>query len=173
MPQNPERELTSKSSQTEPVEVGQIVGSFGLKGQVKVQPSTVFLERFGKGERLLINGEWYEIEKSSIHKNRPLLKLKGIGSVEAAEALKWATLMAVGNPELKDGEFLVEDLIGLEVVDQEGRILGPVKEVLNYPAHDLLVVGELLVPLVKEFVKDVDLESRRITVHLIPGMLPE
>lgn len=80
---------------------------------------------------------------------------------------------AEGRPELEEDQFLTEDLLDLEVYTEDGQLLGTVDEVLNNPAHDILVVGELMIPVVKEFVLDVDLDEEKITVRLIPGMLPE
>ncbi|HWD38527.1 MAG TPA: ribosome maturation factor RimM [Fimbriimonas sp.] len=172
-PPSHERKPTSESSQTERVRVGQIVGAFGLRGQVKVQPLTDFFERFEKGSTLFLRGEPVLIEDSRIHKGRPLIKLKGVKDATAAEGLKWEYLEAEGRPELEEDQFLTEDLLDLEVYTEDGQLLGTVDEVLNNPAHDILVVGELMIPVVKEFVLDVDLDEEKITVRLIPGMLPE
>jgi 16S rRNA processing protein RimM len=153
--------------------VGQIVGAFGLKGLVKVVPLTDFLERFEKGSRLRLKGEWVEIEEFRIHKKRPLLKLSGITTATAAEALQWEYLEipAAEKPELEEDEFLSEDLIGLKVVTVEGRELGEVDDVIPMPAHDVIQIGELLIPAVREFVKDIDFDANVMTVKLIPGMI--
>jgi 16S rRNA processing protein RimM len=120
-----------------------------------------------------VKENWYVIEKSAIHKGRPLLKLSGIGSVELAEGLKWEKMSAAGEPELDDDEYLVSDLIGLQVITDEGLQLGKIDEILPYPAHDILVIGEVMIPLIKEFVKEIDPESNTVTVHLIPGMVSD
>ena len=153
--------------------VGQIVGAFGLKGSVKVVAMTDFLERFSKGSRLRLKGEWVEVEDFRIHKKRPLLKLSGVTTATAAEALQWEYLEipAEEKPELEEDEFLSEDLIGLEVVTVEGQELGVVDDVIPMPAHDVIQVGELLIPAVREFVKDIDFDANKMTVQLIPGML--
>jgi 16S rRNA processing protein RimM len=148
------------------------VGAFGLKGQLKVDSLTDFLERFEPGARLLLRGEWVEVEAMSIHKGRPLLKLRGVDNITAAEKLQWEYLEALGRPELDEDEFLAEDLVGLKVMTEAGEELGVVDEVLPYPAQDILKVGEIMIPLVKEFVKNIDEPSGTITVHLIPGMRP-
>jgi 16S rRNA processing protein RimM len=155
--------------------VGKIVGAFGLKGEVKVEPMTDFLERMHKGSRLRLKGEWVTVEAFRIHKDRPLLKLSGINSVEAAQALQWQELLSASTerPALDDDEYLTEDLIGMKVVTVDGQDLGQVDDVLPMPAHDVLQIGELLLPAVKEFVKDIDLDGEIITVKLIPGMLDE
>ena len=102
--------------------VGQIVGAFGLKGQVKVLPMTDFLERFQKGARLRLNEGWVEVETFSIHKERPLIKFRGINDIASAEKLQWAYLEVPvpERPELDDDEFLTEDLIGLRVSTVDG-----------------------------------------------------
>jgi 16S rRNA processing protein RimM len=155
------------------VRVGQIAGAFGLRGQVKVQPLTDFAaERFRKGARLRLNGEWVEVESASVHKGRPLLKLRGIDTIDAAEALQFKFLEAADRPRMGRDEFLIADLIGLAVRTAEGETLGSVEEVLQNPAHEILVVGEIMIPLVERFVKAVDVRDRTITVELIPGMRP-
>jgi len=157
------------------IRVGQIVASFGLKGMVKVMPMTDFLERFEKGSKLRLKGEWVEVESFSIHKKRPLLKLSGIRNIAAAEALKWEYLEIPESqkPELDEDEVLSQDLIGLVVVTVDGRELGVVDDIIPMPAHDVIQIGELLIPAVREFVKDIDFDTGIMTVELIPGMLEE
>lgn len=153
------------------VRVGQIVGTHGLKGQVKVDLLTDFPERLAIGRRLRLEGEWVEVTDLLWHKNRPILRLDGVRSIEAAEALKWKFLEAAEDDlDLEEDEFMIKDLLGLEVFEESGRRLGEVEDVLPYPAQDLLKVGELLIPLVKEFVLDVDLDAGRVTVRLLEGM---
>ena len=155
--------------------IGQIVGAFGIRGQVKVDPSTDFLDRFAAGSRLRLNGNWVEVETFAVHKKRPLIKLRGIDTTNQAEALQWQYLETPTErkPDLADDEFLSADLVGLKVVTVEGRELGKVTDVIPMPAHDVIQVGELLIPAVVEFVTDVDLDAGIMTVKLIPGMLPE
>lgn len=168
----------SKSSQNPNsgfVQIGQIVGAHGIKGHVKVQPFTDFLQRFKKGSRLRLKGDWVEVKECMIHKDRPVLLLSSVKDRNDAEALQWQYLeCAAGDlPELEDDEYLTEDLLGLKVVTEDGLELGEVDDVLDLPAQSVLVVGEVQIPMVKEFVKDIDLDAETITVHLIPGMLGE
>ena len=72
---------------------------------------------------------------------------------------------------MEENEFFTEDLIGLKVVTTDGQELGVVDDVLGAPAQDILVIGEVMIPAVKEFVKEVDLEAGLIRVELIPGFL--
>lgn len=153
--------------------IGRIVSAHGLRGQVNVEPLSDFWERFSVGSVLKIRDRAFRIESSSLHKGRPLLKLEGVEDRSAAEQLQWEYLeVADSRPDLQEDEFLVEDLVGLRVFTVEGEELGEVDDVIDMPAHEVLQIGEILVPFVSEFVKDVDLDQERITVQLIPGMRP-
>ncbi len=154
--------------------VGQIVGTHGLKGHVKVDLLTDFPERVNKGRRLLLNGNWVQVLECKWHKSRPILELEGIDHISKAQPLQWAYLEAPADeqPELEEDEYLTEDLLDLEVFTTAGEKLGIVDDVLAYPAHDTLQVGEILIPVVKQFVKKIDIDAGRIEVELIPGMRP-
>ncbi len=110
-----------------------------------------------------------------MHKGRPLVKLSGIDTIDAAEKLQWTYLESATRqkPILEEDEFMTEDLIGLRVVTESGELLGKVDDVQSFPAHDTLIVGTIMIPAVKAFVKDVDLASGQLVVCLIPGMRPE
>jgi len=142
---------------------------------VKVVPMTDFLERFEKGSKLRLKGEWVTVEGFKIHKKRPLLRLSGVTTATAAEGLQWEYLEipTAQKPELEEDEFLSEDLIGLKVITVEGKELGEVDDVIPMPAHDVIQVGTLLIPAVREFVKEIDFDENVMTVQLIPGMLDE
>lgn len=162
----------SQNVAAEFVRVGQIVGAHGLKGQVKVELMTDFPERLGPGARLRLDGDWVEVKEAQFHKNRLLLKLFEVKDRTAAEALQWKYLEAKADRdvELDEDEYFTEDLIGLQVQTVEGEALGAIDEVLAMPAHDVLVVGKVMIPVVREFIKDVDLDAGRVTVQLIEGM---
>ncbi len=155
--------------------VGKIVGAFGLKGEVKVEPLTDFLERMHKGSRLRLKGEWITVDGFRMQKGRPLLKLEGIDNANDAQALQWQVLesTATERPDLEEDEFFTADLIGMHVKTIEGLELGLVTDVLELPAHDVIQVGEIMIPAIKEFIKDVDIDNEVLTVQLIPGMLPD
>lgn len=157
------------------IKIGQIVGAHGIQGFIKVEPMTDFLSRFDKGSRLRLDGEWVDVVQSSLHKGRPLIRLAHISDRTSAEKLQWKYLEAPEEeaPRLEEDEYLTDDLLDLEVFTEEGEKLGFVDDVLPMPAQDILVVGEIMIPLVKEFVKLVDLENEKIIVHLIPGMRGE
>lgn len=154
------------------VRIGQIVGAFGIKGQVKVEPLTNFESRFQPGNTVFIDDKPFVIQKFQIHKNRPLVKLKGVENMTQAEALQWKYMDAEGEPDLEDDEFLIEDLIGLKVVTEDGEELGVVDDIEDYPAHQIVIVGEIMIPLVDEFVTEIDLDEEIMRVKLIYGMRP-
>ncbi len=154
------------------VPVGRIVGAHGLKGEMKVELLTDFVERLDIGRRLRLKGEWVTVESSRIQNKRLILGLSGIEDIDQAKALQWETLEAPSDsrPELEADEYVTADLIGMKVATTEGEDLGAVEDVLLMPAHDVLVVSGIMIPAVKQFVKQVDLTGRTITVELIEGM---
>src|SRR5687768_9131391 len=118
------------------VRVGQIVGAWGLKGHVKVLPLLESAPGFSKGSRLRLDGEWVTVVEGKVHKGRPLIKLEGVDSATAAEALQWHFLEAPESEiELDEDEYRTEDLIGLQVVTIDGAPVGVVSDVLPLPAH--------------------------------------
>ena len=147
-----------------------------MEGWVKVQPTTDFPERFSRGARLIISQETEprQIQGVHWHKEQARIKLRGIDTVEQAEALI-GRLVEVNDdqrPTLREDEIYTRDLMGLDVFLESGEKLGVVDDVLKSPAQDLLVVDEMLIPIVREFVREVDLTGRRVIVRLIPGMRP-
>ena len=153
--------------------IGQIVGEFGLRGHLKVRLSTDFPHRFDVGSRVMVGDVWAEILECRWHQGRPVILLDIARSITEAEALKWAFIKGEDTaPELQEDEYRTGDLLGLAVLTEEGEALGVVDDVERYPAQDVLVVGEIRIPAVKNFVLAVNLEARAITVRLIPGMRP-
>lgn len=154
------------------VTIGKVVGPHGIKGGLKIQPQTDFFERFEPGSVVYLNGEPVTITRLTSHKTQVRIETKEVLDRNTAEALKWAkvSVPAEDLPELDDDEFYTADLIGLDVVNVEGKKLGVVKEIFPSPAHDILVIGDTMIPIVKEFVKEIDLDEGRIVVAPIPGM---
>lgn len=135
--------------------------------------STGFLERFAKGAVLYIDHRPYTVLSQFKHKSQVRVQLEGIDTIEQGELLIGHAVEVPSDvrPEMEEDEFYVGDLIGMDVVTTEGQQLGSVTKVLTYPAQDLLQVDKLLIPAIEEFVKEIDLEKRLITVKLLPGML--
>lgn len=166
----------------EKLEVGQIVNTFGIKGEVKVTPFTDDINRFDDLKKVYVKTrkeeKLYTVENVRYHKNMVLLKLEGIENPEQAELLKNAFLEIDREDAvpLKEGQFFIADLIGLEVYTDEGKLLGKVDDIYNTGANDIYVVKDelgkqVLLPGIKDVIKQVDLESEKIIVHLIPGLI--
>jgi 16S rRNA processing protein RimM len=110
------------------------------------------------------------------HQQRVLLTFVGYESRDAAQTLVGATIFALRSEvPLGQSEFFDRDLVGLALRDRVGRELGTVVAVEHYPGSDMLIVGpkRKMVPLVRQFVRNVDLERREITVELPPGLLDD
>ncbi len=143
-------------------------------------PQTDFPERFEVGAELWIEHEGgpFKVERVRWQKGQPVLKLSAVDDRDHAESLRGRYLRVPGShlAELEEGEFYLFQLMGLEVVTDGGRQLGRLKDVLQTGANDVYVVdspaGELLLPAIADVIRDVDLTAGRITVHLLPGLMP-
>lgn len=157
------------------VTIGQVVGPHGIKGGVRVKVLTDFTERFDLGAKVWLAGEERTVKHASWHKEQVRLVLSGIPDRNAAEDLKWeyVSVPESDQPELDEDEFLTSDLFGLKVVTTEGKTIGRISDVISNPVQDVLVVGKTLIPMVKQFVKDINLKTKTVTVELIDGMWEE
>jgi len=160
------------------VAIGRVVGPWGLKGDLKVVSLTDFPERFTPGRSLYVEGVPHTVERCRWHKGRAYVKLCGIDSATAAEALR-QRLLEVPEAELKplkQGEYYQFQIVGLRVRSSEGQALGRVTEIVSTGSNDVFVVqgegGELLIPAVDDVVKAIDLEEGWIEVELVEGLLP-
>ena len=164
------------------LEIGQIVNTFGIKGEVKVAPFTDDIKRFDDLKKVYVktkkDSKLYEVENARYHKNMVLLKLEGINNPEDAEMLRNAFLEVEREDAvpLKEGTYFIADLIGLDVYTDEGKLLGKVDDIYNTGANDIYVVKDelgkqVLLPGIKDVIKEVNLESEKIIVHLIPGLI--
>lgn len=154
--------------------VARVVGAHGLKGYLKLDLLTDFPERLSAGSRLRLDGQWVTVWATSVHQNRLMVLLAEVKDRTSAEALRGKVLEAEDRkPNLDPDEFMVRDLVGCRVVTTGGVAIGAVDDVLPYPAHDVLVVGETLIPFVKAIVKSVNLAAREVVVDPIPGLLDQ
>ncbi|MGI8923065.1 MAG: ribosome maturation factor RimM [Fimbriimonadales bacterium] len=157
------------------VVIGKVVSTFGLKGFLKVWPLTDFPERFDVGETIWIAGEPRKIREVQWHNKQARVRLEGVSRLVLAEALvgQEISVDADDKRDLEPGEYMIDDLVGLEVFDEGGSLLGTLDEVVQAPAHDIYRVGGAMIPAVSEFVKSIDLESRKVVVAPIPGMFED
>ena len=160
------------------LEVGQIVNSYGIKGFLKVVPFVDTIEQFKDFKKLYMqNNEELEVEEIKFSKNLVLVKVKGINTIEEAIKLKNVFLYVKREDiKLKDGAHFIVDLIGLEVYTDDGKLLGVLKEVLQPGANDVYIVEDedkkqILLPVIPDVVNDINLEERKIIVHLLEGLI--
>lgn len=165
-------------------QVGKIVNTQGIKGEVRVLSNSDFKDvRFAVGSKLeakMRNGsETIEIERHYTHKNFDILKLKGYENIN--DVLKFKNALLMGDPltdeALGEGEYFVEQIVGLNVIDQDGNEVGVVKEINTQSYQKLLTVKtkgkDAMIPYIDEFVDYIDLESNTMHVNLIPGLIDE
>lgn len=161
------------------LEVGKIVNTHGLKGEVKVVHWTDYPEVFEDIKNVsLKNGQNFEIKGVKYQKNNIILKLSGIDKIEDAEKLKNSILYAEKTElgELPDGVYYVADLLGLRVKTDEGEILGTISDVINTGANDIYEVKRedkkpLLIPVIDDVVLNISMEDGEVLVHLMEGLL--
>ena len=125
---------------------------------------------FAGAGTVLLDGEPRAVERLAGTAERPILRLSGVESREAAEALRGASLALPGAPELSEGEFWASDLEGCLVVDG-AREIGVVERMVALPSCEALEVGDRLIPMVRDAIRSIDLERRRIEVDM--GFLGE
>lgn len=162
----------------EKIKIGKIVNTVGLKGEVKVYNYSDSIEIYETIESIYVEDRLTVIENVRAQKNMVILKLEGADDRNAAEALRGRELYITEDdlPELPEGRYYVRDLIGMSVIEKDGKLLGHVTDVLQNTAQDIFEVErengkKLLIPKVDQFVLDIDTEKREITVKLIEGML--
>ena len=164
------------------LEIGQIVNTHGIKGEIKVTPFTNDITRFDDLKEVYVKSKkeskLYKVEGVRYHKNMVLIKLEGINTPEQADLLRNAYLEVDREHAvpLEEGTYYIVDLIGLEVYTEEGKLLGKVDDIYNTGANDIYVIKDelgkqVLLPGIKDVIKNVDLEGGKITVHLIPGLI--
>jgi 16S rRNA processing protein RimM len=166
----------SGSSETPPLSdeliVGELVGPFGIAGEVKLYPLTDFPERLRRYRCLVLalpDGSRREVrvQRARSHKTLWLLKLRDVNTPAEAEALRGARVMVPAHlaEPLPEGHYYLHDVIGLRAVTADGEELGTVTDVLRSPANDVYVAGSLLIPAVKAVVDRIDPAAGLLVVH--------
>lgn len=164
------------------LEIGQIVNTFGVKGMVKVRPFTDDIKRFDKLKYVYVekngNQTKYEIEEVKYHKDMVLIKFKNIDKLEQAEELRnsYLTITRDSAEKLEEGRYYIVDLLGLEVYTDEQILLGTLEDIFNTGSNDIYVVKnnqgkQILLPAIQDVIKQIDIEHKKIIVHLLPGLI--
>lgn len=167
--------------------VGQISRPHGVQGEVKIVPTTDDPSRFADLDIVYIGATAIEADAHRVETVRlqptgrglvVIMKIEGVDTREQVETLRRRQVFARASdlPPLDDDEFYIHDLIGLEVVTDTGELVGPVDDVMTMPAQQVLVVARrgrnpAMIPIVHEFVEDINLEERKIIIRPIEGLL--
>ena len=161
------------------LECGKIINTHGIKGALKVESwcdspyILAELERVFTSENGIMKE--HEVIKASVFKQFVILELKDVITIESAETMKNTVIyLSRDDLELEEGEFFIEDLIVLPVIDaDDGKKYGEIIDVMNTGASDIYVIktetGEAMIPAVAEFVKNIDLEEG-VFIKPIEGM---
>ena len=164
------------------LQVGVITQTHGIRGEVKVFPTTDDAKRFQDLEHVLLDAGKellsLEIENVKFFKQFVILKFKGYDNINDVERYKRCPLL-VGRSEavpLEEDEYFITDMIGLQVVTDMGEDFGVLKDVLVTGANDVYVIehpvaGEVLVPAIKECILEVDISGRKMKIHVMEGLL--
>lgn len=164
------------------LKVGVITSTHGIKGEVKVFPTTDDVKRFKKGINLILEtGKEQldlEVEGVKFFKQFVILKFKGIDDINQIEKYKRKELFVTREHavKLKKDEYFIADLIGLSVIDEEDNTIGVLGDVMETGANDVYVVKmadekEVLIPAIKQCILEVNVEEGFVKVHMMEGLL--
>lgn len=162
--------------------VGVFANTHGIRGEIKVFPTTDDVTRFKKLKTLYLDKgtEFMKLEVSSVRffKNMVIMKFKGIDNINDIEKYKGKDLLIERKQAvpLQKNEYFICDIIGSNVVTEKGEEVGTLKEVLQTGANDVYVVKtkegkEVLFPVIDECVLDINTEEKVVTVRLMPGIM--
>lgn len=162
--------------------VGVITTTHGIRGEVKVFPTTDDPKRFKKLKEVLLDTgrerRKMEIESCKFQKNLVIVKFKGIDNINDVEQYRKCDLYVSRKNavKLEENENFIVDLIGLDVILEDGTAFGTMKDVLKTGANDVYIIEtlegkEVLFPAIPECILDVNLEENTMTVHIMKGLL--
>ena len=164
------------------LQAGVITSTHGIRGEVKVFPTTDDAQYFRELKKVYLDtGKEQiplEIEHVKFFKQFAILKFKGIDNINDIEKYKGKSLMIDREDAspLGEDEYYIGDLIGMEVFTEDGNKFGVLKDVMETGANDVYIVdtpehGEILVPAIHDCILDVDIEEKKMKIHLLPGLI--
>lgn len=162
------------------LEIGKIVNTHALRGDVKVQPWCDDPDIFHELEYVYAGNEKFEIVNSRLHKNFVILHLKGIEDINKAETYKNKVLTVEREMlgELPEGTYYICDLLGLEVKTTDGSVLGKIEDIIKTGSNDVYVVNNgtkkpILLPVIDDVVKEVNIDEGYVVAELIKGLVDD
>lgn len=162
--------------------VGVIANTHGIRGEVKVYPTTDDINRFKKLKKCILNtGKEYidlNVESVKFFKNMVILKFKEYNNINDIECYKGKDILVSRDNavKLEKGEYYIADILGAKVILEDGSEFGVLEDVMQTGANDVYVVKtldnkEVLLPKIDECVKKLDIENKIVTVHIMKGLL--
>lgn len=164
--------------------IGVIANTHGIKGEVKVFPTTDDVNRYKQLKEVILDtGKEHkklEIENIRFFKQMVIVKFKGIDTINDIEKYKGKDILVTREQAipLEEDEYFIYDIIGATVVTEEGEEIGTLEEVLQTGANDVFVVTslegkELLFPVIQDCVREINIEEKKVTIHVMKGLLEE
>ena len=162
--------------------VGVIANTHGIRGEVKVYPTTDDINRFKKLKKCILDtGKEYidlNVESVKFFKNMVILKFKEYNNINDIECYKGKDILVSRDKavKLEKGEYYIADILGAKVILEDGSEFGVLEDVMQTGANDVYVVKtldnkEVLLPKIDECVKKLDIENKIVTVHIMKGLL--
>ncbi|MBV8147698.1 MAG: 16S rRNA processing protein RimM [Candidatus Eremiobacteraeota bacterium] len=172
-PQPSTRATLNKSNE---FPIGRIAGIFGIRGELKCDPSDSGRALFFEGAALScdVKGKRETVHLESVreHKGRLLIALDEAPDATSADRYIGATFYAQRDElDVAEDEYLDVDLVGCDVISVDGKQYGQVSRVDHYPGNDMLIVGSYMLPMVAAFIKSIDVKKKAIVVEVPPGLL--
>ena len=164
------------------LQVGVITSTHGIRGEVKVFPTTDDPKRFKKLKQVILDTgkekRDLEVESVKFFKQFVILKFKGIDNINDIERYKRCPLLVTRDHAvpLQEDEYFIADMIGMQVVTEDGALFGTLKDVIETGANDVYIIessehGEVLVPAIKECILDINIEEQKMQIHLMDGLV--
>ena len=146
--------------------IGEISSAYGLTGQLWVFPHTDYPERFLELKSVMVAGKLLQINSATLNKGRVIVKFKGIDHINDAEKLKGERvyIKSTDKIELNEDEYFYEDLMAMNIFTESGEDLGKIINIIKTGANDVYETDIAMIPAVKEFVKSIDIVSKKMVV---------
>ena len=165
-------------------QVGVLTSPHGVRGEIKVYPTTDDLRRFKRLKEVILDTgketKVLEIESVKFSKQMVILKFKGFDTPEDIAKYRQCSIYVTRENAVRLGrdEYFIADLMGLKVHNEDDEEIGVLREVLETGANDVYIIDlhdgrELLLPAIKDCVLDVDVEGGQIKIHILDGLLDE
>ena len=162
------------------LEIGKIVHTHGIRGEVKIQPWCDEPELFDELEYLFIEGEKYNIVRNRFHKTCQIVQLENVNNIDDAERFKNKIVYINRDAlELPEGRYYIADIEGLTVKEQNGRILGVVDEIIKTGSNDVYSLKDtfnkkpVLIPVIEGVVLETNIDGGYIVVKLPKGLIDD